>query len=179
MLKNFKELYSTVVPELFKECECKNIHQVPKLLKVVLNMGCGEATKNSKVINSASGDLALISGQKPVVTLAKKSIASFSLRKGMKIGCKVTLRRQKMYEFLERLVITALPRVKEFKGFSRKNFDGHGNFNFGIPEQIVFPEIHYDKIDAIRGLNITIVTSANSDMHGKKLLEKLYFPFYD
>jgi large subunit ribosomal protein L5 len=179
MLKNFKELYSISVPELFQECGCKNQHQVPKILKVVLNMGCGEATKNSKIISAASNDLALISGQKPIITLAKKSIASFSLRQGMKIGCKVTLRRNKMYEFLERLIITALPRVKEFKGFSKKNFDKAGNLNFGLPEQIVFPEIHYDKIDTIRGLNISIVTSTDNDMHAKKLLEKLYFPFYD
>lgn len=142
-------------------------------------MGVGETVADSKVINNAVNDLTLISGQKPLVTEAKKSIATFKLRKGMKVGCKVTLRKDRMYDFLERLVIVALPRIKEFRGFSSKSFDGRGNFTFGIKEQIVFPEINYDKIDVIRGMDITIVTSAMNNEEGKLLLSGFNLPFYN
>ena len=142
-------------------------------------MGVGEAVADSKVINNAVNDLTLISGQKPLVIEAKKSIATFKLREGMKVGCKVTLRKERMYDFLERLVIVALPRIKEFRGFSSKSFDGRGNFTFGIKEQIVFPEINYDKIDAIRGMDITIVTSASTNEEGKLLLSGFNLPFYN
>ncbi|EEC11378.1 ribosomal protein L11, putative, partial [Ixodes scapularis] len=146
-----------IIKYLQKEFSYKNKHEIPQIKKIVINMGVGEAIADSKVINNAVNDLTLISGQKPVVTLARKSIATFKLRENMKIGCKVTLRKDRMYDFLERLVIVALPRVKEFRGFSYKSFDGKGNFTFGLKEQIVFPEINYDKIDTIRGMDITIV----------------------
>ncbi|CAN7941522.1 unnamed protein product, partial [Ixodes pacificus] len=146
-----------IIEYLQKEFSYKNKHEIPQIKKIVINMGVGEAIADSKVINNAVNDLTLISGQKPVVTLARKSIATFKLRENMKIGCKVTLRKDRMYDFLERLVIVALPRVKEFCGFSYKSFDGKGNFTFGLKEQIVFPEINYDKIDTIRGMDITIV----------------------
>lgn len=142
-------------------------------------MGVGDAVNDSKAINGAVEDLTAISGQKPYVTTAKKSIASFKLREGMKIGCKVTLRRDRMYDFMERLVFVALPRVKEFKGFSKKSFDSQGNFTFGLKEQIVFPEINYGKIDKIRGMDITIVTTARTDQEAKELLSSFYFPFYN
>ncbi len=180
MLLRFKELYNNqIVPNLQKEFAYANKHQLPKLKKIVVNMGVGEAVADSKVINNAINDLTLISGQKPLVTEAKKSIATFKLREGMKVGCKVTLRRDRMYDFLERLVMVALPRVKEFRGFSSKSFDGRGNFTFGIKEQIVFPEINYDKIDVIRGMDITIVTSASTNEEGKFLLSGFNLPFYN
>ena len=180
MIKRFKELYKNeIVLSLEKEFDYENIHEVPKILKVVINMGVSEAVSDSKVINNAVNDLAAISGQKPIVTSAKKSIAAFKLREGMKLGCKVTLRKDRAYEFLERLLIVALPRVKEFKGFSAKSFDGRGNFTFGIKEQIVFPEINYDKIDKIRGMDITIVTSAKTDKEAKSLLSGFQLPFYN
>jgi large subunit ribosomal protein L5 len=150
---------------------------VPKIEKIVINMGVGEGVQDSKVINNAINDLTLISGQKPLVTKAKKSEALFKLREGMKIGCKVTLRKDRMYDFLERLVMIALPRVKEFRGLNSKSFDGRGNFTFGIKEQIVFPEIDYDKIDVIRGMDITIVTSTNNNEMAKVLFSKLNLPF--
>lgn len=162
-----------------KKFSYKNKHEIPQIKKIVINMGVGEATADSKVINNAVNDLTLISGQKPVVTLARKSIATFKLRENMKIGCKVTLRKDRMYDFLERLVIVALPRVKEFRGFSYKSFDGKGNFTFGLKEQIVFPEINYDKIDTIRGMDITIVTSAKTDQESKFLLSGFNLPFYN
>ena len=176
----FKELYQQrIIANLQKEFSYKNKHEIPKIKKIVINMGVGAAIADSKVISSSVNDLTLISGQKPVVTLAKKSIATFKLRENMKIGCKVTLRRDRMYDFLERLVIVALPRVKEFRGFSYKSFDGKGNFTFGLKEQIVFPEINYDKIDTIRGMDITIVTSAKTDKEGKSLLSGFNLPFYN
>lgn len=179
-LKHLKELYSeSVVPQMVKTFGYENLHQVPKILKIVINMGVGEVTESSKAIDGAVSDLALISGQKPVCTVAKKSIATFKLRKGMKIGTKVTLRKERMYDFLERMVFVALPRVKNFRGFSAKKFDGMGNFNFGVSEQIIFPEIDYDKVDKIRGMNITIVTSASTVAEGKALLSGLYLPFLD
>lgn len=176
----FKELYQKeIISNLQKEFFYKNTHEIPAVEKIVINMGVGEAIADSKVIDKAVNDLTLISGQKPVVTLARKSIATFKLRDGMKIGCKVTLRKDRMYDFLERLVIVALPRIKEFRGFSYKSFDGKGNFTFGLKEQIVFPEINYDKIDTIRGMDITIVTSAKKDKEGKSLLSGFNLPFYN
>lgn len=180
MLLKFKELYKKeVVKTLQDKFAYKNIHQMPKLAKIVVNMGVSEAVSDSKVINNAIADMTAIAGQKPYSTHAKKSIATFKLREGMKIGCKVTLRKDRMFEFLERLVIVALPRVKEFKGFSVKSFDGRGNMTFGIKEQIVFPEINYDKIDKIRGMDITIVTTANTDEEAKLLLSGFNLPFYN
>ncbi|MDP4708770.1 MAG: 50S ribosomal protein L5 [Rickettsiaceae bacterium] len=176
----FKELYKKqVIKSLQDEFKYSNTHQMPKLSKVVVNMGVGDAVTDSKVINHAISDLTAITGQKPYTTYAKKSIATFKLREGMKLGCKVTLRRDRMYEFLERLVIVALPRVKEFKGLSVKSFDGKGNITFGIKEQIVFPEINYDKIDKIRGMDITIVTTAKTDEEAKALLLGFNIPFYN
>lgn len=180
MLQRFKELYSASIKDsLVKEFEYSNVHEIPKLKKIVINMGVGEAVTDSKVINHAVNDLTLISGQKPVVINAKHSVATFKLREGMKIGCKVTLRNDRMYDFLERLVMVALPRVREFKGFSGKSFDGRGNFTFGLKEQIVFPEINYDKIDTLRGMDITIVTSAKTDKEAKFLLSAFQLPFYN
>ncbi len=180
MLLRFKELYlQKIKQELQKEFAYTNMHEIPRLEKIVINMGVGESVLDSKVINNAVNDLTLISGQKPVVTSAKKSIATFKLREDMKIGCKVTLRKDRMYDFIERLVIVALPRVKEFKGLSSKSFDGRGNFTFGIKEQIVFPEINYDKIDVLRGMDITFVTSAKTDAEAKLLLSGFNLPFYN
>jgi large subunit ribosomal protein L5 len=155
----------------------KNIMQVPKLKKIVLNMGLGEAVHNIKILDSASEELAAISGQKPVVRRAKKSIAAFKLREGMPVGCMVTLRGSRMYDFLEKLVNITLPRVRDFRGISGKAMDGNGNYTLGISEQIIFPEIDYDKIDKIKGLNISIVTSAKTDKEGKELLRLLGMPF--
>lgn len=180
MLLRFKELYNKeIVPSLQQKFAYQNKHQMPRIQKIVLNMGVGEAVADSKVIINAVNDLTLISGQKPLITEAKKSIATFKLREGMKVGCKVTLRKDRMYDFLERLVIVALPRIKEFRGFSSKSFDGRGNFTFGVKEQIVFPEINYDKIDVIRGMDITIVTSAATNEEGKLLLSGFNLPFYN
>ena len=180
MLLRFKELYNKqVVKSLQDQFKYSNTHQMPKLVKVVVNMGEGGGVSDSKVINHAIGDMTSITGQKPYTTYAKKSIATFKLREGMKLGCKVTLRRDRMYDFLERLVIVALPRVKEFRGLSVKSFDGRGNITFGIKEQIVFPEINYDKIDKIRGMDITIVTTAKTDEEAKALLTGFNLPFYN
>lgn len=178
VLVKFKDLYSNhIVSRLQQELGYTNIHSVPKIKKVVINIGLGNAVKEPKYISHALSDLSLISGQKPIITNAKKSIATFKLREGMPIGCKVTLRRQRMYEFLERLVWIALPRVKEFQGFSSKSFDKSGNFSFGLKEQVVFPEISYDRIDSIRGMDITIVTSATTWKEAKLLLESFSIPF--
>jgi len=180
MAARFKEHYSQVIKKSLQEkFNYKNQHQLPKINKIIINMGVGEAVSDSKVINNAVNDLALISGQKPLATVTKKSIAAFKLREGMKIGCKVTLRKDRMYDFLERLVIIALPRVKGFRGFSSSSFDGRGNFTFGIKEQIVFAEINYDKIDALRGMDITIVTSAKTNEEGRFLLSCFNLPFYN
>lgn len=174
----FKEKYNKeLVPELQKTFGYKNIMETPRLLKVVLSMGVGEAVSDSKVIHEAAKELGLIAGQKPIITVAKHSISTFKLREGMQIGCKVTLRKDRMYDFLERLVMIALPRVRDFRGFSSKSFDGNGNFNLGIKEHIVFPEINYDKIRNIRGLNVTIVTSAKTNNEGEKLLSGFNIPF--
>ena len=166
-----------VVPLLMKEFGYKNPMQVPKLVKIVLNMGVGEATQNIKILDAAVEELALIAGQRPVIRRAKKSIAAFKLRAGMPIGCKVTLRRDRMYDFFDKLVNFALPRVRDFKGVSDRAFDGRGNYTLGIKEHIIFPEIDYDKIDKVKGMNITFVTTAKTDEEAKVLLEKLGLPF--
>jgi large subunit ribosomal protein L5 len=172
------ELYNTeMVPQLMKDQNYKNIMEVPKLVKIVLNMGLGEAIQNVKILDSATEELAAIAGQRPVITKAKKSIAGFKLRQGMPIGCCVTLRRDRMYEFLDRLVSVSLPRVRDFKGISGKAFDGKGNYSLGVKEQLIFPEIDYDKVDKIKGLNITIVTTAKTDAEGKALLKLMGLPF--
>ena len=173
-----KQVYEKdVAARLMKEFSLKNRMQVPRIVKITLNMGLGEAISNPKVIDSAVEELRLVSGQQPVVTKAKKSIATFKLREGQKIGCMVTLRRERMWEFFDRLVSLALPRVRDFKGISPRSFDGRGNFSMGIREQIIFPEINYDKIDKIKGMNISIGTTANSDDEGRALLKYLGMPF--
>ena len=166
-----------VVPKLNEKFGYKNPMQVPRLKKIVLNMGLGEAIHNIKLLDSGAEELKIISGQKPVITRAKRSIAAFKLREGMPIGCMVTLRRRRMYDFYNKLVNIALPRVRDFRGVSGKALDRHGNYTLGIKEQIIFPEIDYDKIEKIKGLNITIVTTANSDEEGKELLRLLGMPF--
>ncbi len=166
-----------VRPRLQKEFGYKNPMQVPKLDKIIINMGVGEATADQKKLDSALAELALIAGQKPVKTLAKKAIATFKIRKGLPIGCKVTLRKARMYEFLDRLMTIALPRVRDFRGIAGKAFDGRGNFAMGLKEQIVFPEIDYDKVDAIRGMDVVIVTTANTDAEAKALLKGFDIPF--
>jgi len=179
-MARLKELYhKELVSKLMKEFNYKSRMQVPRLQKIVVNMGLGEAIQNIKVLDSATNELMAITGQKPVPTKAKKSIANFKLRKGMPIGCLVTLRKDRMYELFDRLVNIALPRVRDFKGVSSRSFDGRGNYSLGIKEQIIFPEIDYDKIDKIKGLNITIVTTAKTDEEGKALLELFGMPFRD
>lgn len=166
-----------VVPKLMQKFSYANVMQVPRLTKITLNMGVGEAVGNKKILENAVDDMAKISGQKPVTTLAKKSIATFKIRDGWPIGAKVTLRRAHMYEFLDRLVHIALPRVRDFRGISGRAFDGRGNFNFGIKEQIIFPEINFDQVDALRGMDIAITTTAKTDAEAKALLEAFSFPF--
>ena len=168
---------NTVVPELMKQFGYKSIMEVPRIEKITLNMGVGEAVADKKVMEHAVGDLQKIAGQKPVVTVARKSIAGFKIRDNYPVGCKVTLRRERMFEFLDRLVTIALPRVRDFRGVSGKSFDGRGNYNMGVREQIIFPEIEYDKIDALRGLNITITTTAKTDEEAKAFLSLFKFPF--
>jgi len=172
--KHYKE---TVVPKLMERFGYTNPMQVPKIEKITLNMGVGEAVGNKKILENAVDDMSKIAGQKPITTLAKKSIATFKIRDGWPIGAKVTLRRRKMYEFLDRLVNIALPRVRDFRGVSGRAFDGRGNFNFGIKEQIIFPEINFDQVDALRGMDIAITTSAKTDAEAKALLEGFSFPF--
>ena len=177
-MARLKELYEKeIVPQLVKDFNYKNIMEVPRLEKVVINMGIGEAVQNIKILDSAVEELAVITGQKAVITKAKKSIASFKLRQGMPIGCMVTLRKSKMYEFLDRLMNVALPRVRDFKGISGTAFDGRGNYSLGIKEQLIFPEISYDKVDKVKGLNVTIVTTAKNDEECKALLRLLGMPF--
>lgn len=166
-----------VVPELIERFGYKSSMQVPRLEKITLNMGVGEAVADKKILQNAMEDLQKISGQKPIVTISRKSIAGFKIREGMPIGCKVTLRRDRMYEFLDRLISIAIPRIRDFRGLSPRSFDGRGNYSMGVREQIIFPEIDYDKIDAIRGLDITITTSAASDQEARALLEQFKFPF--
>lgn len=172
-----KQYQEEVVPKLMSDFGYTNPMQVPKLTKIAVNMGLGEAIQNSKLIDQAVGDLAAITGQKPVITRAKKSIATFKLREGMAIGVAVTLRRDRMFEFYDRLVNIALPRVRDFRGISPRSFDGRGNFSLGVKEQIIFPEIDYDKIDRVKGLNVTVVTSANTDDEARRLLTYLGMPF--
>jgi large subunit ribosomal protein L5 len=169
--------HKEVVPRLIETFKYKNIMEVPKLKKIVLNMGLGEAIHNIKLMDSASEELRIIAGQQPVITRAKKSIAAFKLREGMPIGCMLTLRRNRMYDYYYKLVNIALPRVRDFRGLSGKALDGHGNYSLGIKEHIIFPEIDYDKIDKIKGLNISIVTTAKTDEEGKELLKLMGMPF--
>ena len=177
-MAKFKENYQqNVVPALMKRFNYRNVMEVPRLEKIIVNMGLGEAIQNIKILDSAAQEMSVITGQKPVITKAKKSIAQFKLRKGVPIGCMVTLRQERMYEFFNRLVNAALPRVRDFKGVAGKSFDGRGNYALGIREQLIFPEIHYDKIDKIKGMNIVIVTTAKTDEEGKELLRLLGMPF--
>ena len=178
MAPRLKERYrAEVVPALMKEFAYQNVMQVPRLQKIVVNIGLGEALQNPKALDSASEDVAAITGQKPVITRAKRSIANFKLRAGMPIGVTVTLRGDRMYELLDRMVNAALPRIRDFQGVSPDSFDGRGNYSLGIKEQVIFPELEYDKIDRIRGLQFTMVTSARSDEEGKRLLELMGMPF--
>lgn len=177
-MARLREFYnSTVVPELMKQFNYKSVMEVPRIEKITLNMGVGEAVADKKVMEHAVADLEKIAGQKPVVTVARKSIAGFKIRDNYPVGCKVTLRRDQMFEFLDRLVTVALPRVRDFRGVSGKSFDGRGNYTMGVREQIIFPEIEYDKIDALRGLNITVTTTAKTDEEAKALLSLFKFPF--
>ncbi len=177
-MAKLKDTYQEkVVPALMKRFNYRNRMEVPRLEKIVINMGLGEAIQNVKILDSAAQELAVIAGQKAVITKAKKSIAQFKLRSGMSIGCMVTLRKERMYEFFSRLVNVALPRVRDFKGLSGKSFDGRGNYALGIREQLIFPEIHYDKIDKVKGMNIVVVTTAKTDEEGKELLRLLGMPF--
>lgn len=173
-----KETYkSEIAPALMKKFGYKSVMQIPKLDKIVINVGCGEARENSKVVDAIINDLQIITGQKPVICSAKKSVANFKLREGMPIGVKVTLRGDRMYEFLERFFNLALPRVRDFRGINPNSFDGRGNYAMGIKEQLIFPEIEYDKIDAVRGMDIIMVTTANTDEEGRELLKLLGAPF--
>ena len=172
--KHYKD---TVVPKLMERFGYKNPMQVPRLSKITLNMGVGEAVANKKVLENAIDDMTKIAGQKPIATKARKSVAAYKIRDGYPIGCKVTLRRARMFEFLDRLVNVALPRVRDFRGVSGRSFDGRGNFNFGIKEQIIFPEINFDQVDALRGMDIAITTTAKTDAEAKALLESFSFPF--
>jgi large subunit ribosomal protein L5 len=172
-----KRYHEVAVPALMKEFQYKNPMQAPKLVKVVLNMGMGEAITNAKSLDHAAEEMAKITGQRPVITRAKKSIATFKLREGMPIGCTVTLRRERMYEFLDRFISAALPRIRDFKGISPKSFDGRGNYSLGIKEQVIFPEIEIDKVDAIHGMDIVIVTTAKTDEEGRALLSHLGMPY--
>jgi len=177
-MSRLKDMYQAdIVPKLRADFNYKNVMEVPKIKKIVLNMGLGEAIQNIKILDSAALELNTIAGQKSVITKAKKSIATFKLRQGMPIGCMVTLRRERMYEFLDKLMNVSLARVRDFKGVSGKAFDGKGNYTLGIKEQLIFPEINYDAVDKIKGLNITIVTSAKSDEEGKALLKYMGMPF--
>ncbi len=166
-----------VIPQLRKELGITNAMEVPKIVKITVNMGVGEAVADKKIIDAAAGDLAKITGQKPVLCQSRKSIASFKLREGLAIGCKVTLRGPRMYEFLDRLISVAMPRIRDFRGVSPSSFDGRGNYNMGVKEQIIFPEIQYDQIDQLRGMDITITTTAKDDKAGRALLEAFQFPF--
>jgi large subunit ribosomal protein L5 len=177
-MARLQQLYrDKIVPELRQNLGLKNTMEVPKILKITVNMGVGEAVADKKVMDAATADLAKITGQKPAVTKAKKSVATFKVRDGQSIGCKVTLRGARMYEFLDRLVNIAIPRIRDFRGISPRSFDGRGNYSLGVKEQIIFPEIQYDQIDQIRGMDITISTSAGDDKRGRALLEAFNFPF--
>ena len=177
-MARLKDMYKEeVVPALVEKFSYKNVNEAPKLNKIIVNMGVGEAVQNSKVLEGAVSDITMITGQKPIITKAKKSIATFKLREGMPIGCKVTMRGARMYEFLDRLVNASLPRVRDFKGIYNKGFDGRGNYTLGITEQLIFPEIDFDKIDKVRGMDITFVTTAKTDEEARELLRLLGAPF--
>lgn len=177
-MSRFNELYhDTIVPELMKKFGYKTVMQVPRITKITLNMGVGEAVNDKKLVDNALADMTKIAGQKPVVTRTRKAIANFKIRENMPIGCMVTLRGERMYDFLDRLVTVAFPRVRDFRGVSGRAFDGRGNYNIGLKEQIIFPEIEYDKIDALRGMNISITTTAKTDEEAKALLAGFNFPF--
>ena len=179
-MARLQEKYSKeVAPALMEKYSYKSVMQIPKLEKIVINIGCGEAKDNAKALDGAVSDLAQITGQKPIITKARKSVASFKVREGMSIGCKVTLRGAKMYEFLDRFFNVALPRVRDFRGINPNSFDGRGNYAFGIKEQLIFPEIDYDKIDAVRGMDICICTTASTDEEAKELLKLVGAPFHD
>jgi len=167
----------TVVKQLMEELKCENIMAVPRIEKITVNMGVGEAAADKKVLEHAVSDMTKITGQKPIITNARKSVAGFKIREGWPIGCKVTLRRERMYEFLDRLISIATPRIRDFRGLNAKSFDGRGNYSMGVREQIIFPEIDYDKIDALRGMDITITTSAKTDDDARALLKAFNFPF--
>ncbi|PZO44859.1 MAG: 50S ribosomal protein L5 [Leptolyngbya sp.] len=180
MTDQLKSIYKdTVVPKLMEQFKYENIHQVPKVVKVTVNRGLGEASQNAKALESSLSELALITGQRPVVTRAKKAIAGFKIRQGMPVGIMVTLRADRMYAFLNRLINLTLPRIRDFRGISPKSFDGRGNYTLGLREQLIFPEIDYDTIDQIRGMDITIVTTASTDEEGRALLKELGMPFRD
>lgn len=168
-----------VVPKLMEQFKYTNIHQVPKVVKVTVNRGLGEAAQNAKAMEASLGEIAIITGQKPVVTRAKKAIAGFKIRKGMPVGIMVTLRSERMYSFLDRLINLTLPRIRDFRGVSPKSFDGRGNYTLGLREQLIFPEVEYDSIDQIRGMDISIVTTANTDEEGRALLKEMGMPFRD
>lgn len=177
-MPRLKDTYKAeIVPAMMQKFEYKNVNQVPRLEKIVINMGLGEAKDNPKALDSAVEDLTVIAGQKPIVTTAKKSVANFKVREGMKIGAKVTLRGDRMYEFIDKLISIAIPRVRDFRGLSPKSFDGRGNFAMGFKEQLVFPEIEYDKVDAIRGMDIIVVTTAGTDEEARELLAQMGMPF--
>ncbi|MDJ0515345.1 MAG: 50S ribosomal protein L5 [Trichodesmium sp. MO_231.B1] len=178
MAERLKKYYQEkIVPKLMEQFKYKNIHQVPKLVKITVNRGLGEASQNAKALDSSVKEMATITGQKPVVTRAKKAIAGFKIRQGMPVGVMVTLRSGRMYEFLDRLINLSLPRIRDFRGINPKSFDGRGNYSLGIKEQLIFPEIEYDKIDQIRGMDISIITTANSDEEGRALLKEMGMPF--
>ncbi len=176
MSRLHEQYKQTIVPRLQQELGLKNVMQIPRITKITLNMGVGEAIGNKKILEHATDDMTRISGQKPVITKARKSVANFKVREGWPIGCKVTLRRERMYEFLDRLISVAIPRIRDFRGLPAKAFDGRGNYSMGLREQIVFPEVDYDKIDTIRGLDVTITTSAVSDDQARALLKAFNFP---
>jgi large subunit ribosomal protein L5 len=177
MARLLEQYRKQITPDLMKKFGYKSVMQVPRIEKIVLNMGVGEAVGDKKIMDNAVGDLTKIAGQKPVITLARTSIATFKIRKGYPVGCMVTLRGTRMYEFLDRLVSVAIPRIRDFRGISGRSFDGRGNFNMGVKEQIIFPEIEYDKIDALRGLNISIATTAKTNDEARALLAGFSFPF--
>ncbi len=180
MPDKLKVLYQgKIVPKLMDQFKYTNIHQVPKLVKVTLNRGLGEASQNAKALDSSINEIGIITGQKPVVTRAKKAIAGFKIRKGVPVGVMVTLRADRMYDFLDRLINLALPRIRDFRGISPKSFDGRGNYSLGLREQLIFPEIEYDSIDQIRGMDISIITTANTDEEGRALLKEMGMPFRD
>jgi large subunit ribosomal protein L5 len=180
MTQRLKKYYQeTIVPKLTEQFGYTNVHQVPKVVKIVVNRGLGEASQNAKALESSLNELAVITGQKPVVTRAKKAIAGFKIRQGMPVGLMVTLRSDKMYAFLDRLISLALPRIRDFRGISPKSFDGRGNYTIGVKEQLIFPEIDYDKIDQIRGFDVSIITTANNDEEGRALLKEMGMPFRD